>query len=113
MQATAVLPKGIKQLSNFAIEINWNDEHRSVFDVRKLRLACPCANCVDERTGKKTLQDDAVAENVKPQRIQSVGRYAMNITWSDGHNTGIYTYEKLRQLCDCEVCQGKPFALRM
>ncbi len=48
---------------------------------------------------------EAVRADVVPQEIEPVGRYGMRITWSDGHNLGIYTFEYLRKLCPCEECQ--------
>jgi DUF971 family protein len=39
-------------------------------------------------------------------QITAVGRYAISIAWSDGHTTGIYSYETLRQICPCESCQS-------
>jgi DUF971 family protein len=35
-----------------------------------------------------------------------VGRYAIRFHWSDGHSTGIYTFEQLRELCPCPICAG-------
>lgn len=81
-----------------ALAISWTDGHDSVYDVRLLRLACPCAQCVDEMTGKKLLNETAIPPDVKPVVINPVGRYAIHIDWSDGHRTGIYTYAHLRSL---------------
>jgi DUF971 family protein len=41
------------------------------------------------------------------QRIDPVGNYALAPTWQDGHNTGLYTYRLLRQLCPCAACGGE------
>jgi DUF971 family protein len=43
---------------------------------------------------------------LKPVAIVPVGHYAYKITWSDGHDAGIYTLETLRDLCQCDRCQG-------
>ena len=69
-----------------------------MYDVRALRLACACAVCVDEWTGDQRLDPAAVPEDVKPLRIESVGRYAIQIAWSDGHESGIYPFVRLREL---------------
>ena len=86
----------------------WSDGHRSNYEAFQLRNACPCAMCQGEPGifGKKygTLKD-RVQTNVVPQEIEPVGRYGIKITWSDGHNLGIYTFEYLRKLCPCEECQ--------
>ena len=61
-----------------------------------LRLACPCAGCVEEWTRKKLPSLDEVPDDVRPVRFQTVGRYAIQPTWSDGHKTGIYSFQDLR-----------------
>ncbi|HYB03365.1 MAG TPA: DUF971 domain-containing protein [Nitrososphaerales archaeon] len=86
----------------------WSDGHRSSYEVLQLRGACPCAMCQGEPGifGKKYEPlKDKVQANVVPQEIEPVGRYGIKIRWSDGHNLGIYTFEYLRKLCPCEVCQ--------
>jgi DUF971 family protein len=78
--------------------VTWNDGRRSTYDLRALRMACPCAACVNEWTGEKMLRPAQVPEGVKPVRLFSVGRYAIGIAWSDGHDTGIYAHDYLRRL---------------
>ncbi|MGE0159693.1 MAG: DUF971 domain-containing protein [Gemmatimonadales bacterium] len=82
------------------LQIVWGDGAVSELDPRALRLLCPCAGCVDELTGVRTLRPEAVDEGVYPLAIHYVGRYALQFMWSDGHSTGIYTFEYLRQLGD-------------
>ena len=72
----------------------------STYDVRALRLDCGCAKCIDEWTGAGTLDPDSVPADVHPLKIESVGRYAIQIRWSDGHDTGIYPFRRLRELAD-------------
>jgi DUF971 family protein len=86
------------------LRIRWRDEHVSEFPPRLLRLACPCAGCVDEMTGRRTLRETSVPEGIHPLAITYVGRYALRIDWSDGHSTGIYPFEYLRRLCPCAAC---------
>ena len=71
-----------------------------------LRLACPCAACVEEMTGRPLLDPASVPEDVTARQIDLVGSYAIRIVWSDGHDTGIYTYESLLAMCPCERCRG-------
>ena len=66
--------------------------------MRALRLACACARCVDEWSGAGRLDPATVPEDVHPLRIESVGRYAIQIHWSDGHDSGIYPFRRLRDL---------------
>jgi ATP-binding protein involved in chromosome partitioning len=82
------------------LRIQWGDGQVSEFRPLDLRLLCPCAGCVDEITGVRTLRPEAVNASVYPTAIHYVGRYALQFMWSDGHSTGIYTFEYLRQLGD-------------
>jgi ATP-binding protein involved in chromosome partitioning len=93
-------PTQIQQHDDLTLVIDWADGVKSLLDVRALRLACSCAACVDEWSGAALLAPDSVPEDVRPRAIQSVGRYAIGIEWSDGHNTGIYPFERLRSLAD-------------
>ena len=70
----------------------------SVYPARFLRLQCPCAHCVDEMTGRRVLQESSIPQDVHPVAVVPVGRYAIQLRWSDGHSTGIYTWEKLFKL---------------
>lgn len=63
-----------------------------------LRYACPCASCVDETTGKRTLRKESLKSDVRPTQIQPVGRYGIHVQWSDGHRTGMYHFDNLYQL---------------
>ena len=98
--AAAYLPTEIAQRGPRELAIRWSDGTSSVLDVRALRLACACASCVDEWSGEGRLDAADVPDDVHPLRIQPVGRYALQIDWSDGHTTGIYPYRRLRELSD-------------
>ena len=106
MQDDASTPVGLAQEGPRELGIAWADGHRSRYDVRALRLACGCAVCVDEWSGERRLAEAAVPADVRPVRIQPVGRYAIQIEWSDGHESGIYPFRRLRSLCGCEACRG-------
>lgn len=80
------------------LRILWKDGASFEYVPRELRLLCPCAGCVDETTGVRTLRPEMVREDVYPTAIHYVGRYALQFMWSDGHSTGIYTYEYLRDV---------------
>lgn len=90
----------LTQLNDRALGIVWTDGRRDTYDVVSLRRACPCANCIDEWTGEKRLKPESVSETLRPVRIESVGSYAMQIWFTDGHSTGIYTFPLLRQLAE-------------
>ena len=93
-------PAGIRQKSPRELAISWSDGLESVYGVRALRLACACARCVDEWSGEGRLDPASVPDDVHPVKIQPVGRYAIQITWSDGHDTGIYPFRRLRALAE-------------
>ena len=97
-QTDATTPTAIRQRDAQTLEIAWADGHRSHYDVRELRLACGCAECVDEWSGQPLLDTTGVPADVHPLRLSSVGRYAVQIEWSDGHNSGIYPFRRLRDL---------------
>ena len=82
------------------LRIIWSDGQGTDFDVVELRRACRCANCVNELTGAQVLQPSQVGEDVRPQTIRQVGNYALQVNWSDGHTTGIFTFDYLRQLAE-------------
>lgn len=91
-------PAQIAQHGPRELLVAWGDGVRSIYDVRELRLACGCASCVDEWTGEERLDPASVPEDVHPLRIEPVGRYAIQIEWSDGHSSGIYPFRRLRDL---------------
>lgn len=92
------VPRDIRQAGPDTLAITWSDGGESRFKVFDLRAGCPCAHCVDEMTGERTLDPARIPAGVHPVRIHSVGNYAMQIAWSDGHDTGIYSWEYLRRL---------------
>lgn len=91
-------PDSIRQSGPRHLEIRWRDGAESTFAVRDLRLACACAHCVDEWTGEYKLDPATVPDDVRPVSIHPVGRYAIQIAWTDGHDTGIYAFDRLREL---------------
>ncbi len=88
------------------LRITWKDGVASEYVPRYLRLLCPCAGCVDEMTGVRTLTTGMIDDGVYPTAIHYVGRYAIQCVWSDGLSTGIYTFEYLREIWDTEVDVG-------
>jgi len=95
-----IAPTQLNQKGPQTLEIVWSDGVISSLHARQLRLACPCAGCIDEWTREKKIKEEAIPAEIKPKSIQSVGRYALQIAFDDGHNTGIYTFELLRSLAD-------------
>jgi DUF971 family protein len=95
------------------VDVTWADGHSSHFDFPLLRDSCPCATCNDERAKKESLAGmnlpaSPLLPMYKPkpraQAATQVGNYAIQISFSDGHSTGIFSYDYLRTLCPCEEC---------
>lgn len=87
------------------ILIEWDAEgHQGFYPARALRLACPCAGCVEEMSGRPLLDPGSVGPDVRPASLALVGAYGLRVHWSDGHATGIYTFERLRRDCPCPRC---------
>jgi DUF971 family protein len=95
----AIEPREIKQEDNSTLSIAWGDERRCQYRAADLRRACPCAQCVNEWTGQRVLKPEAISDGITISDLNIVGRYALNFRWSDGHETGIYSFRYLRDLC--------------
>jgi DUF971 family protein len=92
-------PKSIKAFrEERVLEIGWHDGTIERVPFRSLRAACPCAGCVDELTGIRTLDVDAIPDDIAPAKIELCGNYALKIVWNDGHATGLYTWQHLARL---------------
>lgn len=95
-------PVQIIEESDREITIKWSDGAATTFDAVQMRRACPCASCVNEWTGEKILKDENIDEDLSFSNISVVGRYALSFNFSDGHDTGIYTFTFLRRLSGAE-----------
>ncbi len=100
-------PLGLGQDGPDVLTVTWSHGHAGRHRVRDLRLQCRCAECVDEWTGQRRLDDDRVPADVRPLNIEPVGLYGLQIAWSDGHGTGIYTWETLAECCQCARCSSQ------
>ena len=86
------------------VSIEWSDGHSSTYPHRYLRLECHCATCVGEWPNKGELDPEKIPLDVYAMEYQTIGRYAIQFLWSDGHYTGLYPYEGLRKVCPCPEC---------
>jgi DUF971 family protein len=96
----AIEPREIVQAGDTELRITWADGRVCDYRAAALRRACPCAQCVNEWTGERTLKPETIADEVSIIDLTTVGRYALNFRWSDKHETGIYSYRYLRELCE-------------
>ena len=102
---SSITPIGFHQRDARTLSILWEDNHRDDFDVRDLRLACHCAMCIEEMSGRALLDPTSIRSDVAPRTIISVGHYAITFNWNDGHSTGIYTFEYLRALGERDMAK--------
>jgi DUF971 family protein len=103
-------PVALKKEGDDRLIIEWNDGHRSVYTWQHLRVNCPCAGCREDRQRPpdpfRILKPSEIPHGpLKPVAVKPVGRYAYQIAWNDGHDTGIYSFDVLRELCQCEECR--------
>lgn len=101
----AIEPREIKQEGDAGLRITWADDCVCQYSAAGLRRACPCAQCVNEWTGQRVLKPEAISEELAILDLSIVGRYALNFRWSDGHETGIYSFRYLRELCEQDELQ--------
>lgn len=94
-------PTNIRSLSESrSLELTWPDGRVDAIPFRVLRENCPCAGCVDEFTGVRILNVALLPADIHPTGIGFSGNYALKIGWSDGHHTGLFTWDFLRKLGD-------------
>jgi DUF971 family protein len=97
-------PARVKRVSPKQTDIIWNDGHLSSYPSWYLRENCMCAECVEEFTGERKIVHGSIPASVERVSVSAVGNYALGFGWSDGHDSGIYTFEYLRKLCPCSQC---------
>jgi len=101
--------------SGAGVDVTWADGHASHYEFAYLREECPCATCNDAREKKASLGEAAPAFLSSPalpmfkskpraRAATQVGSYAIQISFTDGHSTGIYGYDHLRNICPCAEC---------
>lgn len=95
-------PKSI-EITEEGLAVQWDDAHRSVYPFKPLREQCKCANCIDEWTGRRILDPDSVSPDIEVLDFIEIGRYAVQLLWSDAHETGIYSFALLRSLSGYEL----------
>jgi len=102
MTAEEVRPTALRREGD-GLRIDWTDGLSSFVSWRTLRSNCPCATCLDDRAKpanpfRVLTPQEAAAGPPSPVAMKAMGHYAYQITWNDGHSTGIYTVPSLRTL---------------
>ncbi len=109
-------PEHIAISKSKGVKIDWADGHRSEYSLAYLRDECPCASCTGSHgtePQKTNFSQSAAAADpfqmFKPApkmvNVEPVGAYAFRVDWNDGHNSGIYSYDHLREICPCNECK--------
>jgi DUF971 family protein len=106
-------PEHIAISKSTGIKIDWKDGHHSEYSLEWLRDECPCATCTGAHgtEPQKTSHSNPnpfqmYKAKLKMNSVEPVGRYAVRIYWNDGHNTGIYSFGHLREICPCAECRS-------
>jgi DUF971 family protein len=113
VSAPSFEPEHIAISKSKGIKIDWQDGHHSDYPLGYLRDECPCASCTGAH-GTPPQKTSYAAEDkelfpmfkptLKMLDVEQVGGYAVKISWSDGHSTGIYSFDHFRRICPCPVC---------
>ena len=106
-------PEHIAISKSKGIKIDWKDHHHSESGLAYLRDECPCATCTGAHgtpPQKSNYGNEELFPMYKPKlrmnEVEAVGGYAIRIDWSDGHNTGIYSFDHFRKICPCDECRA-------
>ena len=102
-----MIPTLIKLEKPGDLSVKWDDGHDGHVSLRALRDNCPCASCQGETVLLRTYVPIPVPElpgKYELKKAEQVGHYALQLFWADGHATGIYTWARIRSLCECPVC---------
>ncbi len=80
------------------IRVQWPDGKVDRLANRDVRAACQCAACVEEFSGRKLLDPATISQTIQATSVATLGNYAVSIAWNDGHSSGIFTWERLREI---------------
>lgn len=102
-------PKNIDVSLSSGVTIDWSDGHRSDYTLEYLRQKCPCASCTTgkHKTAAPSSPFQVYRKVLKMDAVEPVGRYALQFKWNDGHSSGIYSFEHLRDICPCDQCRSE------
>ena len=94
------------------LALAWADGHESYYPFDELRRSCPCARCRADAAnpgpaGGLRVVTGLPAGEIAIRELRPVGAYAVQIVWSDGHDTGIHPFEELRRRCPCAECRDR------
>lgn len=98
-------PERVETSAQQGIRITWADGHVSAYELADLRRACGCAVCNElRRAGQPVFAGSDDELDVIDAGL--VGSYGVTFHWSDGHQTGVYGWDDLRNGCPCDECRS-------
>ena len=98
-------PSKVQRISPDAVRVIWNDGHEGDYPVLYLRKRCPCAGCsAASRSTSLPVIPAGLPQRMELAKVTAMGNYAIGFHFNDGHTTGIYSYEYLRDICPCKEC---------
>lgn len=98
MSAPAAVPVKLEARREAGVlHVAWADRSHD-YPFAALRASCECAQCVNEWTGERILDPATIPDDIAIESMDLVGAYAVRVRWSDGHNSGLYTWQRLREL---------------
>lgn len=95
-------PDQIELRKNGDLVVTWVDARVSNYNAYGLRINCPCASCIDEDSGRRTLDPKRIPLDIRIESFEMIGRYAVALHFSDGHRTGLYAFKLLQQLPEAD-----------
>ena len=106
MSSENISPISLRKTTDSALEIEWSDGQVDKISFRQLRDSCQCANCMEKRKATDQEKDLGVLPVLTPAEtmpldivsMKPAGNYAYNIQFSDGHSSGLFTFELLRSI---------------
>jgi DUF971 family protein len=84
--------------SDQILELTWDDGRVDRLPYHYLRVECPCASCRNEWTGDRVVDPASIRPDLKLEGMENIGNYAVRFGWSDGHGSGLYSWEHLERL---------------
>ena len=96
-----MIPLQIKVKNKSYLLVNWNDGSEKRIKLATLRRHCPCAVCssMKEEQGDKYIPIYS-GDQIEIKRVETIGNYALGISWGDSHNTGLYDFNYLMKISE-------------
>lgn len=98
MKHPPIMVRKIEQADNESFRIEWSDGVCDLFRLDELQRLCPCAQCFDPATGRRSTGEPVAERPLSATTIESVGRYALRVRFTSGCSKGIFSFSLLREI---------------